>query len=142
MTRATFRAPEILYIIRGNCCTSQGDPDSSFPYITTRHFRNPPPQSLNPALPSGIINSMIKLKQSFIRNGIETIFADLNTQGDIITVVLVFKWSVDISTENFSIALEKIISSLYPIIITYIMGDLKINLLDFSTSSPAENFLI
>ena len=29
---AIFSAPEILYIIRRNCCTSQGDPDSSFPY--------------------------------------------------------------------------------------------------------------
>ena len=28
---ATFRTPEILYIIRRNCYTSQGDPDSSFP---------------------------------------------------------------------------------------------------------------
>ena len=31
-SRAIFRDPEILYIIRGNRCTSQGDPDSSFPY--------------------------------------------------------------------------------------------------------------
>ena len=31
-SRAIFRDPEILYIIRRNCCTSQGDPDSSFPY--------------------------------------------------------------------------------------------------------------
>ena len=30
-SRAIFRDPEILYIIRGTCCTSQGDPDSSFP---------------------------------------------------------------------------------------------------------------
>ena len=30
---ATFRTPEILYIIRRNCYTSQGDPDSSFPYL-------------------------------------------------------------------------------------------------------------
>ena len=28
---ATFRTPEILYIIHRNCYTSQGDPDSSFP---------------------------------------------------------------------------------------------------------------
>ena len=28
---ATFRCPEILYIIRRNCYTSQGDHDSSFP---------------------------------------------------------------------------------------------------------------
>ena len=31
-SRAIFRDPEILYIIRRTCCTSQGDPDSSFPY--------------------------------------------------------------------------------------------------------------
>ena len=31
-SRAIFHDPEILYIIRGTCCTSQGDPDSSFPY--------------------------------------------------------------------------------------------------------------
>ena len=30
---ATFRTPKILYIIRRNCYTSQGDPDSSFPYL-------------------------------------------------------------------------------------------------------------
>ena len=28
---ATFHTPEILYRIRRNCYTSQGDPDSSFP---------------------------------------------------------------------------------------------------------------
>ena len=30
-SRAIFRDPEIVYIIRRTCCTSQGDPDSSFP---------------------------------------------------------------------------------------------------------------
>ena len=30
-TTATFCTPEILYIIRRNCYTSQCDPDSSFP---------------------------------------------------------------------------------------------------------------
>ena len=30
-SRAIFSDPEILYIIRRTCCTSQGDPDSSFP---------------------------------------------------------------------------------------------------------------
>ena len=29
----TIRTAEILYIIRRNCYTSQGDPDSSFPYL-------------------------------------------------------------------------------------------------------------
>ena len=34
LTRSTasFRTPEILYIIGRNCYTSQGDPDSTFPY--------------------------------------------------------------------------------------------------------------
>ena len=56
----------------------------------------------------------VKPAQTIIRNGIETIFADLNTPSSIITVGLVYKWSVDISTENFSIALEEIISYLDP----------------------------
>ena len=34
-----------------------------------------------------------------------------------------------------------LISSLDPNINTYIMGDFNINLLDFSTSPPVENFL-
>ena len=32
---ATIHTPEILYIIRINCYDSQGDPDSSFPYLAT-----------------------------------------------------------------------------------------------------------
>ena len=52
-----------------------------------------------------------------------------------------YKQSVDISTENFSIALEEIISSLDPNIKTYIMDDFNINLLDYSTSPPVEIFL-
>ena len=42
LTRSTaiFRAPEILYIIRRNCCTSQGDPDSSFLYRSLQSFVN------------------------------------------------------------------------------------------------------
>ena len=43
---------------------------------------------------------MVKPVQTIIRNGIETIFADLNTPSGIITVGLVYKRSVDISTEN------------------------------------------
>ena len=35
---ATFHTPEILYILRRNCCTSQGDPDSSFPYLVGNRF--------------------------------------------------------------------------------------------------------
>ena len=59
-----------------------------------------------------IIPVKVKPAQTIIRNGIETIFADLNTTSGIITVGLVYKRSVGISTENFSIALEEIISSL------------------------------
>ena len=57
---------------------------------------------------------MVKPAQSIIRNGNETIFADLNIPSGIITVGLVYKRTVDIRTENFSIALEEIISSLDP----------------------------
>ena len=38
-SRATFRTTEILYIFRRNCYTSQGDPDSRFPYLTPSPFR-------------------------------------------------------------------------------------------------------
>ena len=84
---------------------------------------------------------MVKPAQTIIRNGIETIFADLITQSGTITVGLVYKRSVEISTENFYIALEEIISSLHPNIKTYIMGNFNINLLDYSTSPPVEIFL-
>ena len=85
---------------------------------------------------------MVKPVKTFIRNGIETIFADLNTPSGIITVgFLVYKRSVDISTENFSIELEEIISFLDPNIETCIMGDFTINLLDYSTSPPVIIFL-
>ena len=55
-------------------------------------------------------------------------FAGLNTPSGILTVFLVYKRSVDISTENFSIAIEEIISFLDPNIKTYVMGDFNINL--------------
>ena len=84
---------------------------------------------------------MVKPAQTIIRNGIETIFADLNTPSGIITVGLVYTRSLDISSENFSIALEEIISSLNPNIKTYIMGDFNINFLDYSTSPLLENVL-
>ena len=58
-----------------------------------------------------------------------------------ITVGLVYKRSVDISTEKFSMGLEEIIYSLDPNIKTYTMGDFNINLLDYSTSPPVENVL-
>ena len=88
-----------------------------------------------------IIPVMVKPEQTFIRNGIETIFDDLNTPSGIITVGLVYKQSLDISTENFYTAIEEIISSLDPNSKTYIIGDFNINLLDYCTSPPVENFL-
>ena len=57
---------------------------------------------------------MVKQKQTFTRNGIETMFANINTQSGIITLGLVYKLSVDIRTEKFFVALEEIISSLDP----------------------------
>ena len=53
------------------------------------------------------IPTMVKPEETFIRNGIETIFADLNTPSGIITVGLGYKQSVDISTENFSLSIEE-----------------------------------
>ena len=70
---------------------------------------------------------MVKAAQTIIQNCIETIFADLKTPSGIITVGLVYKLSVDISTENFSLALEEIISSLDPNIKAYIICDFNIN---------------
>ena len=52
-----------------------------------------------------------------------TFIDDPNSPNGIITVGLVYKRSMDISTENFLMALEEIISSLDPNIKTYIMGD-------------------
>ena len=83
----------------------------------------------------------IKPKQTFIRNGIESILAELTTTNYIIVVGLIYKRSVDISTENFSVALEPLISSLDPRVKTYIIGDFDINLLDHNLSPPFENFI-
>ena len=49
---------------------------------------------------------IVKPAETIILNGIETIFADLNTPSGIISVGLVYKRSEDISIENFSIALN------------------------------------
>ena len=46
-SRAIFHDPEILYIIRRTCCTSQGDPDSSFPCGITRSYKNTNDRVLN-----------------------------------------------------------------------------------------------
>ena len=56
-------------------------------------------------------------------------------------VGLIYKGIVDISAENFSVALEPLISSLDPRVETYIMGDFNINLLDHDLSPPVENFI-
>ena len=53
-------------------------------------------------------------------------------------VGLIYKRSVDISTEKFSVALEPLISSLDPRVKTYIMCDFNINLLDHNLSPPVE----
>ena len=82
----------------------------------------------------------IKPEQTFIRDGIESNFAELTTNG-IIVVGLIYKRSVDISTEKFSVALEPLISSLDPRVKTYTMGDFNINLLDHNLSPPVENFI-
>ena len=44
----------------------------------------------------------IKPEQTFIRNGIELFFAELTATKGIIVVGLIYKRSVDISTENYS----------------------------------------
>ena len=56
----------------------------------------------------------IKPDQTFIRNAIESIFAELTATNGIIVVRLIYKRSVDIyiSTEKISIVLEPLISSL------------------------------
>ena len=56
-------------------------------------------------------------------------------------VGLIHKCSVDIRTDNFSVALEPLISSLDPRVKTYIIGDFNINLLDHNLSPPVENFI-
>ena len=48
-------------------------------------------------------------------------------------VRLIYKHSLDINVENFTITLETIISSLNPNYKTYIMGDFNINLLDYNS---------
>ena len=68
------------------------------------------------------------------------IFAELTTTNGIIMFGLVYKHSIDISTEIFYVALEPLISSLDPHVKTYVMGDFDINLLDHNLSPPVKNF--
>ena len=87
------------------------------------------------------IQVTIKHEQTFIRNGIKSIFTELTTTNGIIVDGLIYKRSVDISTENFSVALDPLISSLDPRVKTYIMSDFNVNLLDHNLSPPVENFI-
>ena len=59
----------------------------------------------------------------------------------LIVVDFIYKRSVDISTENFSVVLEPLISSLDRRVKTYIMGDFNINLLDHNLSPPVKNLI-
>ena len=59
----------------------------------------------------------------------------------IIVVGLIYKRSVDIRTENFSVAFEPLISCLDPLAKIYIMGDFNINLFDHNLSPTVENFI-
>ena len=80
-------------------------------------------------------------KQTFIRNGIGPIFAELTTTNGIIVVGLIYKRSIDISSEKISVALEPLISSPDPSVKTYITGDFDINLLDHNLSPTVKNFI-
>ena len=80
----------------------------------------------------------IKPEQTFIQNGFESFFAELTTTNGIIVVGLISKRSFDISTENFSVAREPLISSLDPLVKTYIMGDFTF----FTTSRTFINQMI
>ena len=68
---------------------------------------------------------------------LESIFYRINyNDNDIIVVGLIYKRSVDISTEKFSVALEALISFLDSLEKFYIMDDFNINLLDHNLSPP------
>ena len=56
-------------------------------------------------------------------------------------VGLIYKHSVEISQENFSVVLEPLISSLDPRVKTSIMGDFNINLVNYNLSTPDQNFI-
>ena len=56
-------------------------------------------------------------------------------------VGLIYKRSVDISTEFFSVELEPLIYSLDQRVKTYMIDDFNINLLNHNLSPPAKNFI-
>ena len=62
------------------------------------------------------------------------------THNGIITNGLIYKHSVDINVEYFTISLEIIISSLDPNKTTNIMGNFNTNLLDYNNSAPIDFF--
>ena len=64
---AIFRDPEIVYIIRRTCCTSQGDPDSSFPCgppmsskFPDQHKQEKPTQVFVPETPVDSCSSLVR----------------------------------------------------------------------------------
>ena len=66
----------------------------------------------------------------------ETVFAYLNTPNGSIKVELIYKNSVDINVDNFTITLETIIFLLDPNNKTYIIKDFNINVIDYNNSVP------
>ena len=84
-----------------------------------------------------IILSQIKLSFNVVLKSILQI-----THNGIITNGLIYKHSVDINVEYFTIALEIIISSLDPNKTTNVMGNFNTNLLDYNNSAPIDFFLI
>ena len=77
-----------------------------------------------------------------MRNGIDYIFGELTTTNGIIVVGLIYKRSVDISTENFSFALEPFISFNDPrVLFLYIMGDFNSKLFGHNLSPTGGKFI-
>lgn len=84
----------------------------------------------------------IRPQQSVIRDGIETLFADITTPNDgIITVGVVYRRSINIRIRDFSLALDEIITSLNARNKCYIMGDFNIDLLRNNANPDVELFL-
>ena len=98
-----------------------------------------------------ILISIIARQQYFVQTHTEDAFewdsvwltAKDTPNGSLLinSILIAEKEEIFISTENFSVALEPLISSLDPRVKTYIMGDFNINLLDHNRSPPVENFI-
>ena len=82
----------------------------------------------------------VKTDQTFLRNGIKSFFAESTTDG-IIVVGLIYKRSVEISKEHFSVVLEPLISSPDPRVKTSIVSDFNINLVNYNLSPSDQNFI-